>query len=78
MPVPGRPLAALAQRDAQPVLLLTETDAPSGASLLSHREETVMMRGRAARTAEEGAGAVMPLWRPAADTPGCDDLGLNR
>lgn len=49
MPVTGSPLAALARRYAQPVLLLTETDAPSGASLLSDREETAMMRVRAAR-----------------------------
>lgn len=49
MPVTGRSLAALARRYAQPVLLLTEKDAPSGASLLSDREETAMMRVRAAR-----------------------------
>ena len=49
MPVTGRLLAARALCYASPVLLLTGTDAPSGASSLSDRGETEVTRYRAAK-----------------------------
>jgi len=49
MPATGRLLAIRALCYAPPVLLLTETDAPSGASSLSDREETDVMKYRTAK-----------------------------